>query len=214
MTFKNFFKKLLVATLVSQTFLLPVTSLAASSAKPNMESQEKVEELEYMNGAVYFNQAEPPYRDYPYGTGSFGVMINTGCGPVAMAMAASTILGEHISPIYLADFAKMTDNIMPFNGGTKWQFFTQASEQLNLKCTPTTSSEEAKKALQEGKVVINSVNNEKDAYWTQFGHFILLTQEKNGKIGVNDPAFRSKSKFHDPDLVFEPSKQMWIIEKN
>ncbi len=211
---KNIGKKLLTTLILSQGLLLPIAS-AASSDQTQPIPQESVysQDVEYLNNAVYFNQAEEPFRNYPYGEGEFGTIINTGCGPTVMAMAASTLLKENISPIEMAELSRETGNIMPNNNGTLWQFFYDAAERLGLKATATTSRDEVIKALKEGKPVINSVNNSMGGYWTQYGHFILLTKAVDGQIAVNDPAYRSKSKLHSEEEVFGPSKQMWIIEK-
>lgn len=218
MNFKrNIGKKVLTAFILSQGILLPISSAASSNISSPIHNEtaysQNRESLEYLNGAAYYNQAEEPYRSYPYGEGEFGKMINTGCGPAVMAMAASTLLEEKITPIEMADLAVQTENIMAGNNGTLWQFFYDASDYLNLKITATNSQEEVLQALSDGKMVINSVNSSMGGYWTQYGHFILLTAVEDGMVAVNDPAYRSKSKLHSLETVFGPSKQMWIIEK-
>lgn len=207
-------KKLLTALILTQGLFLPISSAAASEYnQPIHQESVSTQEREYLNNAVYFNQAEEPYRNYPYGDGEFGTIINTGCGPTVMAMAASTLLDKNISPIEMADLSARTGNIMPGNNGTLWQFFFDAADRYGLKATATNSRDEVVKALKEGKLVVNSVNSSMGGYWTQYGHFILLTDEVDGQIAVNDPAYRSKSKLYSEEMVFGPSKQMWIIEK-
>lgn len=214
---RNRGKKLLAGFLIAQSLFLPLSTVAASDYNYNQYNNSSAtvekEQMEYLNGAVYYNQAEEPYRDYPYGEGEFGRMINTGCGPAVMAMSASTILEEKITPQQMADLSIATGNIIPGNNGTLWQFFYDAGEELGLKVTPTESPEEVIEALKDGKLVINSVNSKLGGYWTYYGHFILLTGYQDGQIAVNDPAYRSKSGLHSQEQVFTPSKQMWIIEK-
>lgn len=179
--------------------------------KQNIENLDSTKKL---NNMYYYNQTEQPYRDYPYGTGSMGTIMYTGCGPTSMAMVLSTILGEEINPIEMANLAISNHNIIGGNGGTDWNFFSDVSTKYGLNCRATTSSEEAINALKNGAYVINSVNSSLGGYWTNNGHFIVLAGIKDNMIMVNDPASREKSNsLHTINQVFAPSKQLWIIEE-
>lgn len=188
--------------------------IAKEKEEKRRKNIEDLDSTKKLNNMYYYNQTEQPYRDYPYGTGSMGTIMYTGCGPTSMAMVLSTILGEEVNPIEMANLAISNHNIIGGNGGTDWNFFPAVSSKYGLSCRVTTDNNEAINALKNGAYVINSVNSSLGGYWTNNGHFIVLAGIKDNMIMVNDPASRDKSNsLHTFNQVFTPSKQMWIIEE-
>jgi hypothetical protein len=87
------------------------------------------------NGFSYYSQNDSAWKGSQYGTddgmGNFG---DTGCGPTAMAMVASNITGQAVSPTDMANFA--TNNGYRVPGGTDEGMFSDAASQMGINSVP------------------------------------------------------------------------------
>ena len=146
------------------------------------------------NGVVQYYQDD--YADVPFGPSPKNI-ATSGCGPTSVAMVASTLTGEAITPRELINWCGK-DTYYVLNEGASWALFTAAAEHWNLQCKQTTSINDVVQALKEGKLVISSQG---PGLFTGRGHFIVLTTiDGNGGISVNDPnKSNAVSKMHNGD---------------
>ena len=116
------------------------------------------------------------YPDVPYSGGS---LATSGCTMACVAMVASYLRSEEISPVDLAQrFGKYEASNM--------QRMEYASIVLDLDFQMTMSWKKVMKGLKEGKPVIIMVGKSSD--FTNSQHMIVLTGiTEDGKITVNDP---------------------------
>lgn len=192
----------------------------AASAESSSVSNYQESSVDYVAPAtgyrdlVYFNQREEPWGSASYGNGWAGTIAANGCGPTSMAMVLSSLTGNYVTPIQMANYATANGHVMPGDGGSYWSLFPSAARSYGLSCTQTYSRSAVVDALSRGALVITSQDNSLGNYWTYGGHFIVLTGvNSDGRITVNDPWSRAKSlQSHSQDQVFIPSKSMWIIE--
>ena len=129
---------------------------------------------------VYYDQGD---YSYPYGDDTIAY---SGCGPTCFAMIASTILGKRITPI---DAVKWCGNsYYVYNVGTRWDYFTAASDHFGIKMERQLSSSQFSSvitALKQGKYVISAQSS---GIFTSGGHFIVLSGiTSDGRIIVHDP---------------------------
>lgn len=54
----------------------------------------------------------------------------------------------------------------------------------------------------------------KSGNFTTEGHFIVLTGTSDGKIKVNDPNSRARSKLWDYETIEGQIKNLWAFDKN
>lgn len=162
---------------------------------------------------VYYNQREEPWGSASYGNGWLGTIAANGCGPTSMAMVLSSMLGQTVTPIEMANFATQNGHVMPGDGGSYWSLFPGAATSYGIKCTQSYSRSEIIDALSNGALVILSQNNALGNYWTYGGHFIVLTGiTDSGNITVADPWSRGMSvRSHTQDQTFIPMKGAWIF---
>ena len=117
--------------------------------------------------------------DFPHIPYSQGSIYTSGCGITCMAMVASYILDEPVSPATLGlEYNKSaTDNVTRM---------LNAADGLGIKYEKPENWNEMKEELEAGKVAIILVN--KNSIFTNYGHFIVLTGiTEDGKFMVNDP---------------------------
>ena len=158
-------------------------------------------------------------NDYsnPYCSGS-ATIANSGCGPTAMAIVVSSLLGEDHDPVELAEYACKNDYVTSL--GTEWVFFGKVAKKYGLKVKEISkdddntdkSSDEVIAALNTGKkLVIVSVDKKP---FTNGGHFIVLTSYKDGEVFVQDPNKQNKSTtFSFEKVVVPAAKEYFIVSK-
>ncbi len=143
---------------------------------------------------TYYNQNDPRWGGIPYSVKNpldpTQTIATTGCGPTAMAMVISTLTGKSVTPDIAAKYA-LEHGYGSENGGTKWGFFPAMGEEYGLEVKQTGNFNEVTDALQNGAMVIASMGK---GTFTSSGHFIVLSDMKNGEIYVLDPNSEAKSK--------------------
>ena len=116
------------------------------------------------------------YPDVPYGSGS---VATSGCTMACIAMVATYLRGEKITPDALAVRFRKAD-------GSHIQRMEAASTILDLEYTKTLSYLDVVAALKQGKVAIIMLGKQSDFTTTQ--HLVVCTNIlPDGKIMVNDP---------------------------
>lgn len=146
-----------------------------------------------------------------------GLMAYTACGPTCVSMLETYFKGacEH-NPKEMVEFA-IENGYEEKDKGTKWSLMTQGVRQLGLTSQEVFGADvemrenKVKEAIQEGKKIICSVG---PGYFTEGGHFLIITDYDNGKVSINDPNSRKNSQtMWDFKDISSQIKMMWIIGK-
>lgn len=174
---------------------------------------EKYENEQSFKDVIYFNQTDPRFAYTPYGDGEFGIVQNTGCGPTSMAMVVSTLTKTYTDPNEIASWAMFNGYNMG-NNGSSWELFPAAARKYGLDYMFSYSIEDARECLKTGGLVILSQNSSLNNYWTNSGHFIVLTGFENDLYTVNDPySIDRTERYHTENQVFTPNKAIFCFWK-
>lgn len=144
------------------------------------------------------------YREY--GDGVIGI---TGCGPTCLSMVYIYLTGDTgMNPYQMAVYSQ--NNGYYVNGtGTSWELMGRGASNLGLDAVQIPLDENRIIAnLEVGNPVICSMGPGK---FTKTGHFIVLTDYKNGRFKVNDPNSkkRSRHKWSYEDIA-ESVLNIWV----
>ncbi|MFR6142841.1 MAG: C39 family peptidase [Finegoldia sp.] len=173
----------------------------------------KYENEQSFKDVIYFNQTDPRFAYTPYGDGEFGIVQNTGCGPTSMAMVVSTLTKTYTDPNEIASWAMFNGYNMG-NNGSSWELFPAAARKYGLDYMFSYSIEDARECLKTGGLVILSQNSSLNNYWTNSGHFIVLTGFENDLYTVNDPySIDRTERYHTENQVFTPNKAIFCFWK-
>ncbi len=151
--------------------------------------------------------------DERWGYGNYGdkVLAITGCGPTSLSMVATKLTGRNdITPYTIARYAEDKGYYTP-GSGTSWTLFTEGSEYFGLKGKELPLSEQSiYKTLEAGNPIICSV---RAGDFTTASHIIVLTEIRDGKIGVHDPNSRERSNIlWDYKTLEKQIRNLWKFE--
>lgn len=138
---------------------------------------------------VYYNQADPQYANAPYGTDTIGPY---GCGPAAMAIVVSSLTGQMVDPIQMAEWA-YEQGYWYKGHGSLHTLIPDAAKAWGLEVSGCTVDEgdRLRAALSQQKLVVAIMG---EGHFTDTGHFIVLRGlDEDGKVLVADPASRERS---------------------
>ena len=181
------------------------------------ESIPALGDVHYADGAVdvvYYNQRDERYANQPYGTDNIG---EYGCGPTCMAMVVSSLTGQTVDPIQMAQWSY--DNGYWINdGGSLHALIPAAAEHWGLPVSGCSASEPQRilDALAQGKLVVAIMVA---GHFTSSGHFILLRGVSGGQIMVADPySVNYSNRLWDLSLILSEASRraaaggpFWII---
>ena len=163
---------------------------------------------------VYFNQLDERYCNEPYGTDHIG---GYGCGPTSMSIVVSSLAGERVNPVEMAEWA-YENGYWCSKSGSYHSLIPGAAQAWDLSVEGCTAAEPQRivDALSEGKLVVAIMTK---GHFTNGGHFIVLRGIQDGKILVADPASYTRSQqLWDLSIILsEASKRagaggpFWII---
>ena len=164
---------------------------------------------------TYFSQNDPRWKDTAYNVGADrATMGNTGCGPTAMAMAASDITGANINPMQMASLAKATGN--RDETGTNWNFINDASRVMGMNTTQVInpSASDISASLDSGNPVILSGASGSDSSttnpYTKAGHYVVATgKDSNGNVMVKDPRGQSYNRKYKLNELAATTGSSW-----
>lgn len=149
---------------------------------------------------VYFNQAEEPWADAPYGTDT---LHKYGCGPTVMAMAVASLTEEATDPARMAQWAAEHGH-WASRSGSYHSIVPGAAAAFGLTVeSPVEQTPDAlRDILGEGKLLAALVG---PGHFTKYGHFILLRGiTPNGDILVADPnSIPNSLAAWDPQLILD-----------
>ena len=163
---------------------------------------------------TYYNQAEEPWASHPFGSSD---IHDAGCGPVALAIAISTLTGDAVTPQMTADFA-MDQGDYVSGLGTSHAYPTHAAQNWGLEVERVTRDQMGKvvEKLKEGclAVVICAENTISGSS----GHFIVLTGvTEDGYLTIADPGSRARTgNLYSPQTIQSYARNLadgsiWIM---
>ncbi|MBS5793784.1 MAG: C39 family peptidase [Clostridiales bacterium] len=175
-----------------------------------------------------FFQFDTRWANYPYA----GTTIKIGgCGPTALAMVVVGLTGDtSVTPLTMAQFS--TSRGWANSAGSSWELMTTGARNFGLNAEQvSTSASSLVENLSQGKVMIvstcykgyNTPNGVSTGYFTNGGHFIVLTGlTEDGRIKVNDSWSEKKSnETFTPEFMQNEIKGAWaysyddlIIDEN
>jgi len=163
---------------------------------------------------VYFNQLDERWADKPYGTDNIG---GYGCGPTSMSIVVSSLTGDLVDPVEMAEWAYKNGGWCS-KSGSYHSLIPNAAKAWGLTVEGCTASEPQRilDALSDGKLVVAIMTK---GHFTSGGHFIVLRGVQDGMILVADPAsYKRSEKLWDLSIILnEASKRagtggpFWII---
>jgi len=160
---------------------------AVSSYINNMSKESSSYGEEKNLGYGTYSQYDPRWKNYRIGTmpdGSPSTMATGGCGPTALATAASA-MGTNVSPIQVAQMAKENNYIT--QGGSSSALFESGASKLGLKPNKISSGSIISN-LKSGRPVVMSGKSSKSGPYSSVGHIVTATGiDKNNNVIINDP---------------------------
>ncbi len=143
--------------------------------------------------------------------GDFNIAIS-GCGPTALAMAATIITEEDtITPDKVAEYS-MENGFYVEGTGTAWSLMTDGAKDFGLNAKEISLDESVmKQALDNGKVIICSMRK---GDFTSVGHFIVIYGYDETGFKINDPncIYRS-SRTWKYEILASQIRILWSYEK-
>ena len=158
-----------------------------------------------------FIQWDKRWGNYSYGKS--GTIGSSGCGPTSLAMVVVGLTGDTtVNPKVVADWSYANGHRVE-GIGTAWSLFPAGARKWDIRCEElSVSASQISQKLREGKAVITSMGK---GHFTNNGHFIVLRGiTENGKILVNDPNSREKSKKEwSVSIIVSEAKGAWAFSK-
>lgn len=174
-------------------------------------------DVRFTDGAtevVYFNQLDERWANKPYGTDNIG---GYGCGPTSMSIVVSSLTGDIVDPIEMAEWAYKNGGWCS-KSGSYHSLIPNAAKAWGLTVEGCTASEPQRilDALSSGKLVVAIMSK---GHFTSSGHFMVLRGVQDGKILVADPAsYRRSGKLWDLSIILNEASKgaaaggpFWII---
>ncbi len=160
--------------------------------KNDTASLGEVTQEEVSSGIPLFNQWDERWGYVKYGN---DILAISGCGPTCISMVYSGLFkNTSMSPADMAEYCT-NNNYYSQDSGTAWAMMLEGAIDLGLDAKKIGTSETSiREALKAKKPVICSMA---PGDFTEQGHFIVLVGiDKKGRIIVNDPNSKARSKKH------------------
>lgn len=147
-----------------------------------------------------------------YAKYSDNIIAINGCGPTAISMVAAGLTGDDsITPYKVAKYAAKNGYYVE-GTGTSWSLMTEGCEHFGIQSRELVLDQNIIfSELEKGHPIICSM---RPGDFTTTGHFIVLTKAKDGKIQVNDPNSRKRSKLWEYDTLEGQINNLWVFEKS
>lgn len=163
---------------------------------------------------VYYNQLDERYAGELYGTDHIG---SHGCGPTSMAMVVSSLTGQTVDPVAMAEWS-YRNGYWCRDSGSYHALIPAAARNWGLTVSGCTASEPQRilDALADGKLVVAIMSQ---GHFTKSGHFIVLRGVQDGRILVADPAsYHRSGQLWDLSIILKEASRgaaaggpFWII---
>lgn len=152
--------------------------------------------------------------DERWGYGKYGdsSIAISGCGPTALSMVIVGLTGDNtMTPSKIAKFSEENGFFLS-SSGTSWDLMTIGARKLGIKSNELPLSKNSIfSALKSGHPIICSM---RAGDFTTTGHFIVLVGIEDGKIKVNDPNSKKRSKeLWEYERLQHQIKNLWEFSK-
>lgn len=148
--------------------------------------------------------------DERWGYASYGenYLAISGCAPTALAIVIAGLTGNNMVTPYTVSKYAMDNGYYTNGAGTSWSLMTEGSSYFGVTGTQINlSKNEVYTSLESGHPIICSMG---PGDFTTEGHFIVLTDIKNGKIKIIDPNSKDRSnKLWNYDTLEYQIKNLW-----
>lgn len=145
----------------------------------------------------------------PYGSSDVAI---AGCAPTCLSMVIVGLTGNaDATPDQVAAYAQEAGYYQE-GTGTAWAIMTEGCEYYGIHGTELSLDKSVvMKHLDAGEPIICSM---RPGNFTVAGHFIVLKKEVNGKIMVNDPNSRARSKvLWKYETLESQIKNLWAFSR-
>lgn len=139
------------------------------------------------------------------------MMAINGCGPTCLSMVVSYLTQNgRYSPYYMAQYSEQ--NGYNCDQGTSWQFMINGARACGVNARQISLDEDIiVSRLIHRQPIICSVSK---GTFTSTGHFIVLSEYRNGKIKVLDPNSKKKSDYYSFEELSSQIKNLWAYSMN
>lgn len=134
----------------------------------------------------------------------------SGCGPTCLSMVYVGLTGDTSkNPGVMSSFSE-ENGFLDSDNNTVWAFMTNGAKMLGLNSREISLSEDVMiNELAQGHPIILSM---RPGDFTATGHFIVISEYKNGKFVVHDPNSKIRSKkLWDFDSLSHQIKNLWAF---
>ena len=169
------------------------------------------------NNFTYYSQNDPRWGGSYYGSingkdTNRQDLATRGCAPTSMAMVASELTGQTITPDQMAAYSYSRGYSV--KGGTDYNMIPDAANSLGLSARDLTQENSLKSALNSNTPVIatgmSPVNSPATPYTTG-GHYVVMTGMKNGMVNVKDPLSPSRNGYYDLKTIASQTNKAFAI---
>lgn len=136
---------------------------------------------------IVYNQYDPRWRDKPYGSTT---IAEGGCGPSAMAMIVTALLGKRVEPPEVASYAASQGMYIP-GVGSSWAIAGVVAKHYGLKATQIgPSASKINAVLGAGGYIVTSGSG--PLPFTTGGHYIVIRGiDPDGNWLIGDSGHRA-----------------------
>lgn len=151
--------------------------------------------------------------DTRWGYAEYGedIIAISGCGPTALSMVAVGLTGDDsITPYKVAKYAQESGYYVE-GTGTAWSLMTEGCYYLGIQGIELPLDEQVIfSELKNGNPIICSMGT---GDFTDKGHFIVLAGVQDGKIQINDPNSKKRSKLWEYEDFAGQIRNLWEFEE-
>lgn len=152
-------------------------------------------------------------------------MAASGCGPCSIAAIVANLVKD-ITPKKVAEWLYSSGDF--FSSGTTRAGVTAAFEHYGFDVVGYYKPEHSggtiwKNAMAKMKslkgdwwavfLTVGKVNGAKDNFWTSGGHYLAITDYKDGKLYVRDSGARNNTGYFSPEKLRYDTNVIWIVQK-
>ena len=158
--------------------------------------------------SVYYDQTDPQWNKASYGGNT---LSESGCGPTSLAMIASQLTGEEITPDIVAKAAYM-DGV--WSDSASWNLFPWFARQLGLEYSIAEENDlnTVDNMLNMGEKVVASGILQGDTKtkspFTQYGHIVPFIKKTNAGYLINDPRGKKYVGVYKPNEIVNKNSLM------
>lgn len=162
------------------------------------------------NGAAYFSQHDSRWGSHMYLPSEN--MSQAGCGPTTAAMVLSSVTGQTVTPLDVANYS-VEHGYMDPNAGTSWGLFPDLGQKYGIGLNKVDDYSAASTAMSQGRPVIFS--GQGGAPYTSGGHFVMgVGMTPDGQVIINDPNKSENSIAYDYDTFLSSTQGAWVSDKS